>query len=92
VFDADLGHIRVPVLVVHHKDDACRATAYPGAVYLTRVLSGSREKELIAIDGGSTPHADPCEPYHYHGFVGREREVVKIISDWIKAHSTRPTR
>jgi len=89
VFDAPLGRIRVPALVVHHKDDACQWTPYRGAIHLEGALSGSRARELIGIDGGSTPHGDPCQPYHYHGFVGREREVVKIIADWIKAHPSR---
>lgn len=89
VFDAALGRITVPALVVHHKNDACAWTPYRGAIHLERALSGSTARELIGIEGGSTPHGDPCEPYHYHGFVGREREVVKIIADWIKAHPTR---
>jgi pimeloyl-ACP methyl ester carboxylesterase len=89
VFDASLGRIRVPALVVHHKDDACPWTPYRGAIHLKDALSASPARELIGIDGGSTPYGDPCEPYHYHGFIGRERQVVKIIADWIKAHPTR---
>jgi len=89
VFDASLGRIKVPALVVHHKDDACPWTPYRGAIHLKDALSASPARELIEIDGGSTPYGDPCEPYHYHGFIGRERLVVKIIADWIKAHPTR---
>jgi len=89
VFDAALGRIKVPALVVHHKDDACEWTPYRGATRLEAALSGARSRELIGIDGGSTPDGDPCEAYHYHGFVGREPAVVKIIADWIKAHPTR---
>ncbi|RJR44570.1 MAG: alpha/beta hydrolase [Desulfobacteraceae bacterium] len=88
VFGAALGRIKVPALVVHHKNDACQWTPYGGAVRLKQALSGSRATELIGIDGGSTPYGDPCEPFHYHGFIGREAEVVKTIADWIKAHSS----
>lgn len=86
VFAAALGSIRVPALVVHHKEDACEWTPYWGAVRLHRALSRSVATDLISIEGGAAPYGDPCEPYHYHGFIGRESEVVKLIADWIKAH------
>lgn len=89
VFDAALGSIRVPALVVHHKEDACEWTPYWGAVRLHRALSGSIATELIPIEGGAAPYGDACEPHHYHGFIGRESEVVKMIADWIKAHPPR---
>jgi len=89
VFDASLNRIRVPALVVHHKDDACPSTPYSGAIRLKDTLSASPTRGLVGIDGGSMPYGPPCEPYHYHGFIGRERQVVKIIADWIKAHPTR---
>jgi pimeloyl-ACP methyl ester carboxylesterase len=88
VFDARLGRINVPALVVHHKDDACPWTPYTGAIRLQHSLSASRDTKLISIDGGSIPYGDACQPFHYHGFIGRERQVVEIIADWIKAHPT----
>jgi pimeloyl-ACP methyl ester carboxylesterase len=88
VFDARLWRINVPALVVHHKDDACPWTPYTGAIRLQHALSASRDTKLIGIDGGSIPYGDACQPFHYHGFIGRERQVVEIIADWIRDHPT----
>ncbi len=86
VFDASLGRIKVPALVVHHRNDACEWTPYRGAERLSTALTGSPEVELVAIDGGGAPSGDPCKPWHHHGFIGQEADVVRIIADWIKAH------
>jgi len=86
VLDAHLKRIRVPVLVLHHKDDACELCPYKGAIRLEASLSNAPARELIGIEGGASPHGNPCDAYHYHGFIGREREVVRIIANWIKAH------
>ena len=40
-------------------------------------------KELISIKGG-VDSGDPCEAQAYHGFNGREEEVVGKIADWIQ--------
>ncbi len=87
VFNAPLDRIKVPALVVHHKDDACPSCPYSGAINLERALSSSRNKKLVGIEGGSHPRGNVCNAFHYHGYIGKEKEVVKIISDWIKANS-----
>lgn len=79
-----LGEIRIPVLVMHHKKDAC-AVCRPHEVSL--IMDGLKNapvKKLIMTDGGADPHGDPCEAFHWHGFVGMEREAVNLISNWIK--------
>jgi hypothetical protein len=35
------------------------------------------------VEGGEGVHGDPCEAFHYHGFMGIEPRVVDVISDWI---------
>jgi len=87
VFNAPLERIKVPALVVHNKDDACPSCPYSGAVKFERALSSSRNKKLVAIEGGSHPRGNVCGARHYHGYIGKEKEVVKIISDWIKVNS-----
>jgi len=87
VFDAHIDRIKVPALVVHHKNDACPYTSYSGAIKLEGALSSSPNKKLVAIEGGSFPHGHVCDAFHYHGFIGKEKEVVKIISNWIKVNS-----
>jgi pimeloyl-ACP methyl ester carboxylesterase len=79
-----LDAVRIPVLVLHHQYDACwvcRPREVP------RIISGLKNapvKKLVMVDGGGDPRGDPCEPLHWHGFIGMEKEAVDIIGDWIK--------
>lgn len=50
-------------------------------------LKNTQIKKLIIVDGGSQPTGDPCGALHYHGYIGMERQVVDLISAWIKAPS-----
>ena len=87
VHSAELASIRIPTLLVHHRQDACFVTPVTGAQKLLDDLPNAPVKELIVIEGGGPPRGPPCEPHHFHGFEGREAETVKIIADWIKAHA-----
>lgn len=81
----DVEKISVPVLFYHHKDDSCGGTlAYglPGAV--DRFINVKRKKMLI-VTGGENPIGDPCEAFHWHGFVGMEKQAVDEISSWIES-------
>lgn len=83
-----LGDIRIPVLVMHHANDAC-SVCRPYEV--PRILSGlehSPAKKQIIVSGGENPSGDPCEGQHYHGFIGMEKEAVDIIANWIKNPTT----
>lgn len=79
-----LDHIRVPVLVVHHKQDGCSHCSYADAPLLLTKLVNAPKTELLSFTGGQST-GDPCEAFAYHGFNGLEPEVVKQISDWILA-------
>ena len=73
----DFGSIKVPVLLVHHRDDGCRQTPYAPAQRL------SSRFPLITVAGGDPPQSEPCEPFSNHGFLGREAQVVDAISAWM---------
>jgi hypothetical protein len=88
VYDAPLSAIRVPVLVVSHRDDGCACSpgsAAAGAELLA-ALTGTSSKEHRIFTGGLTPLSRPCQARAPHGFFGIEERVVKSIADWIKAH------
>ncbi len=87
VYSAKLDAIRVPTLIVHHQNDACGVTPLAGARRLLDDLTQATAKELVVIEGGGPPRGPVCEPHHYHGFIGKETETVKVMADWIKAHS-----
>ena len=73
----DFGSIKVPALFVHHRDDGCRQTPYAPAQRL------SNRFPLISVAGGDPPQSEPCEALSYHGFLGREAQVVDAISAWV---------
>jgi pimeloyl-ACP methyl ester carboxylesterase len=81
-----LADIRVPVLIVHHRHDACRASPYAWAVYMPRALKRAPAKEVLTFEGGAPPISDPCEAKSAHGYLGLEPEVVSAIAAWIRTH------
>jgi hypothetical protein len=80
----NLGSLKIPTLVVHHKNDACKICVPYEASRITADLKSSPVKKFIMIEGGFDPEGDPCEAKHWHGFINYETETVKIITDWIK--------
>jgi pimeloyl-ACP methyl ester carboxylesterase len=79
--------IRVPALVVHHEQDQCRYCLLRDVPALMAGLKGAAKSELVTFKGGGPVKGDPCQAFHYHGFVGLEEAVVKRIADWIRAQS-----
>jgi hypothetical protein len=77
-----LQFIKVPVLVVHHKDDGCELCRAADLPLLTDKLSGAPRKELMVMEGGST-RGDPCEAFSHHGYLGIESDVIAKIGAWI---------
>jgi hypothetical protein len=73
----DFSTIRVPVLFVHHIDDGCTVTPYRNAKSL------ATQFPLITVHGGDTPRSDPCEAFSAHGYLGRERETVDAMVNWM---------
>jgi len=82
--DMPIDRLRVPVLVVHHKQDGCRSCLFSGVPRLMERLTATPRKELIAFEGGIDV-GDPCQGRAYHGFNGIEPEVVGKITKWITA-------
>jgi hypothetical protein len=73
----DFAGLKLPVLIVHHRDDACPSTPYADAAGLAKTFA------LITVMGGLPATSGPCEPMSAHGFVGRETETVEAIVNWM---------
>jgi pimeloyl-ACP methyl ester carboxylesterase len=80
--DMALEKLTIPVLVVHHEQDGCRACPFRGIPRLMDKLSTVPRKQLITFRGGEN-QGDPCEALAYHGFNGLEAEVVGRVANWI---------
>lgn len=76
--------IRLPVLVVHHEFDECKICVPSEVSRIIRGLKNAPIKKEIYVKGGTNPKGDPCQALHWHGFIGMEKEVVDLISAWIK--------
>jgi len=81
--DVRMKDIHVPTLVVHHRQDACRAPPCADTVALMRDLAGASRRELLTFEGGASPQSGPCEPRAAHGYFGLDAEVVAGIAKWI---------
>lgn len=79
-----LARIRVPMLVMHHARDACLSCPARRAPEIVERLTSAPVKKLMVVDGGEGAHGDPCEPMHWHGFIGMEKEAVGLIAAWIR--------
>jgi len=80
--DMELSKLEIPTLIVHHRADDCRVTAYRDIPSLMEKLPAGRRTELLTVEGGYS-QGDPCQAFAYHGFNGRESEVVAKIAAWI---------
>jgi hypothetical protein len=82
--DLALSKVRVPVLVVHHRLDACRSCDPREVGRVIDGLTHASVKKLVLLDGGGGASGDPCEALHYHGYIGMEKEAVDAIVGWIR--------
>lgn len=83
--DLPLESLKIPVLVVHHKDDGCRHCLYADVPRLMSRLAAIPRHELYTATGGVSV-GDPCEARAYHGYNGIEQSVVSRIATWMQAH------
>lgn len=79
-----ISSLKIPILVVHHKNDACKICVPSEASRISTELNSAPVKKFVMIEGGSEPEGGPCEAKHWHGFINYEKETTKIITDWIK--------
>ena len=68
-----------PTLIIHHKQDSCRLTLPESAIAFQQWTGG--RARLLWIDGGSST-GNPCQARAYHGFIGREGQVVAAIASF----------
>jgi len=73
----DFATIKAPVLFVHHVNDSCAVTPYSSA------KSQTPRFPLVTVHGGDPPRSDPCEAFSAHGYLGKERETVEAIVNWM---------
>lgn len=78
-----LERLQLPVLMIHHRDDACRVSPFQEAEKTRDTLRGHTPVAFTEVNGGAYPRSAPCENLSAHGFFGVEDKVVQVISDWL---------
>lgn len=73
----DFKSVKVPLLFVQHRADACQATPYPN---LARAAAGF---PLISVSGGKPAESGPCDAFAAHGYFGVEAQTVDAIAAWM---------
>lgn len=86
-FNLSLGQLPLmritrPVLLVHHRNDRCWLSAYEDVLQVRVRLTRSQKIDFVEVMGGDPPRAGACDALSAHGFLGREADVVTVITDW----------
>jgi len=85
VTDLSLDKITVPVLAIHHSQDACKTTRPSVVKDIKRKAYNSSRVEVKLFTGGDTPiSSNPCQARTYHGYLGIEQDVTDYIGDFIQ--------
>jgi hypothetical protein len=82
VTEQDLGKIRVPALVVQHRDDGCPLCTPALLGRLEGKLSSSPRRQIVVVAGGVS-EGPVCEAMAHHGFSGVEDEVVAVVARFV---------
>ena len=80
-----LDKIELPVLIAHHKKDACYVTPPSGVSGLKEALKKAGPVKVLWYEDAKNPRGSECGARHYHGFIGIEKRVVRDIMAWIKS-------
>jgi pimeloyl-ACP methyl ester carboxylesterase len=79
----DLERIRVPTLVFHHEEDACKFCQAYEAKNIADQLKSAPIKKTMIVSGGSGATGNTCGAFHHHGYIGMENRAVDLIAAWI---------
>lgn len=81
-----LDKTRVPVLMVHHSEDACKICDVYEAKRTRDVLAKTTTVDFVEVSGGDLAKSGPCEALSAHGFLGVEQQAIIPIIDWVRKH------
>jgi dienelactone hydrolase len=87
----DVSRINVPVLLLRHRLDSCRASAPADADSFKALLTGAPKVDIVTLEGGGPrgTTAEPCGASHYHGFYGIDDQAVAATVQWLRANMRR---
>ena len=81
-----LSRVRVPTLIMSHRNDGCEITPASDAPKLRKRLRRASVVEGAVLDGGNPPQSEACEGKSQHGYFGIENEAVTTIAKFVAAN------
>lgn len=84
---ADLGRIRLPVVLAHHRDDGCRGAQFTTAEGYLSYFNSSSRVGFIEVTGGESVSSNPCSGSNQHSFYGRRVQVVDAVIRWLSGEN-----
>lgn len=84
VFNVNLSQVRVPTLLLFHKDDACSVTPPEDVELVKGQLVNAPKVKVRGFKGGFPPvDPNPCQATTFHGFLGKEPRVIRKIVKFV---------
>jgi alpha/beta superfamily hydrolase len=83
--DVPFATLRVPVLLVHNRNDGCRLSPFDRAAPALASMTAAPARQLIVVESTSLL-GSPCEARSPHGYFQIEGQVVRSIVAWIRTH------
>jgi len=89
VTDYEEGVVKVPILLVQHRNDACKGTLYRYLNDVKRFYEKSSSRvDVIIVSGGETGSTGPSSCQNKaHSFVSFRKETAQAIADWVKGNT-----
>ncbi len=87
VFGFPLGRIAMPLLVLGHAADSCRASPPANVERIVEAAQASPRRQAMLLEGGpGSPPGDPlaCEGRSPHGFIGQDAEMAAAILRFVR--------
>jgi pimeloyl-ACP methyl ester carboxylesterase len=75
--------IKVPVMIVHNRDDGCSESPFDGVEPFRARLTAAPSLKFLPVSGGSS-RSEPCQAMSPHGYLGIEDQAVGPIVAWMR--------
>ncbi len=75
--------IKVPVMIVHNRDDGCSESPFDGVEPFRARLTAAPSVKFVPVSGGSS-RSEPCQAMSPHGYLGIEDQAVGPIVAWMR--------
>jgi hypothetical protein len=77
-----IARLRLPVLLLHHAEDACRVTPASAPERFRPLLAAAPSVEIRKFWGGTPPRGAACDATAAHGLPGLDPLLAREVAAW----------